>query len=112
MSHVGPRWRSARTLLTSSPRSETLPQSANQYPSAGSQQDDQRGWLGNRRGEMALQCPQVRERLLAGKARGETSLERAIRLGDDPEVGCRPECLRQLTAGDLHVQIEHIGAAQ
>src|SRR5271165_1352715 len=107
-----PRWRSARTLLTSPPRPEALPQSANQYPNAGGQQDDQRGRLGNRRGEMALQCPQVRERFLAGKARGEAPLERAIRLGDDPEVGFRPECLCQLTASNFYVQVEHIGAAQ
>ena len=41
---------------------------------------------------MALQCPQIRERLVSGKTRGEAALERAVRLGDDPEVSFRPEC--------------------
>ena len=55
-----------------------------------------------------MQGPQVGQRFVAREAGSKAPLKRAVRLGHDSKIGLRPERLRQLSAGDLHVQVEDV----
>jgi hypothetical protein len=52
--------------------------------------------------------PEVRQRLFAREIAGEFAVERAVGLGDDPQIRLGSERLSELPSLDLHIQFEDI----